>query len=90
MLERAHHQLGDTDKNANISSVYVNLTLGRECIYENQEFFHHWHSTGLHDRQKNFENDPVCVSSLSLGNLDTFFRTVTNHNAIEYRGYPTG
>ena len=41
MLERAHHQLGDTDKNANISSVYVNLTLGRECIYENQEFFHH-------------------------------------------------
>lgn len=39
MLERAHHQLGNAEKNENISAVYVNLTLGRDCIYENVDSF---------------------------------------------------
>ncbi|XP_060575152.1 hepatocyte growth factor receptor-like [Ruditapes philippinarum] len=39
MLEKVHHQLGDTQKNSNISTVYVNLNTCSGCTYENQENF---------------------------------------------------
>lgn len=39
MLEKVHHQFGDSQQCSNIASVYVNLTTCPEFTYENQELF---------------------------------------------------
>ncbi|KAH3797101.1 hepatocyte growth factor receptor-like [Dreissena polymorpha] len=38
MLERVHLQLGRADR-MNIATLYVNVSMGTECLYENQDMF---------------------------------------------------
>lgn len=35
MLDRVHHQLGDSDRDTNISTVYLNSQMGANYVYEN-------------------------------------------------------